>query len=244
VSTQPESSSCNSHSCGCQTPVTRRDFIRWASLITAGATVVRRPAVAGPFSDDERLDWHEWDESEFEGRTARLEIVNQATEVWGHINVDQIVFTDAPASSRTPLEAQEDFGSMGLAVLGDELGAFARTLAPICTLATSTCCQFDNGRFYAFEGVYCCPGTCQHVWNYAQSVARIFPELERDLRERADFGTAWYENGATDYRGAIPITKSSARTTTHGRCRVTAASLPPAARSITGRRAIWPSPRA
>ena len=49
--------------------------------------------------------------------------------------------------------------------------------------------------------MYCCQGTCQHVWNYAQSVARIFPELERDLRARTDFGTAWHENGAIDYRG-------------------------------------------
>lgn len=273
--------------------------------------------------DDEHLQWQEWDVSEFEGRMARLEIVDQATEAWGHVNVDQIVFTDEPPSSRTPLEKQEDFGSLGLAVLGGKSGSFARahisvepaealfangsdkaeadavspfgrklvgavgrklklapgaqgeatfvvawyfpgllrrtlgplqdveklrrsyakrfksaadvaryvardfdrlagqtrlwnqtwydsslpywfldrTFAPICTLATSTCYQFDTGRFYAFEGVYCCQGTCQHVWNYAQSVARIFPELERDLRERTDFGTAWHENGATDYRG-------------------------------------------
>ena len=76
-----------------------------------------------------------------------------------------------------------------------------RTFLPICTLATSTCYRFDTGRFYAFEGVYCCAGTCQHVWNYAQGVARIFPELERDLRQRTDFGTAWHEDGAIDYRG-------------------------------------------
>jgi len=273
--------------------------------------------------DVERLEWSEWDVAEFEGRTAQIEIVDQSTEGWGHINVDQIVFTDRPASSNVPLEKREDYGSMGLAVLGKPSGAFGRTqlatdpaeavfaspaekkepdalvpfgrklvgavgrklklapgaqgevtfvvvwhfpgllrsslgplvdveklrrsyanrfkhatevarhlakefdrlagqtrlwnrtwydstlphwlldriFAPICTLATSTCYQFDNGRFYAFEGVYCCQGTCQHVWNYAQSVARIFPELERDLRQRTDFGTAWHDNGAIDYRG-------------------------------------------
>ena len=271
--------------------------------------------------NEERLDWQDWDVAEFEGRTARLEIVDQATGGWGHINVDQILFTDDPASARIPLERREDFGSMSLALLGENTTDFAcasvptdsteslfaasatepeviapfgrkligavgrkftlapgaqgeatfavawffpgllrqtigplqdieklrrsyakrfnsaaaatrylsenferlagqtrlwhqtwydstlpfwfldRTFAPICTLATSTCYQFDTGRFYAFEGVYCCQGTCQHVWNYAQSAARIFPELERDLRERTDFGTAWHENGATDYRG-------------------------------------------
>ena len=76
-----------------------------------------------------------------------------------------------------------------------------RAFASLCTLATSTCYLFDNGRFYAFEGVYCCQGTCQHVWNYAQGVARIFPTLERDVRQRTDFGLAWHPNGATDYRG-------------------------------------------
>ena len=269
--------------------------------------------------NEEKLDWLEWDVNEFEEKTARLEIVDRATEGWGHINVDQIIFTDAPPSAHIPLEAREDYGSIGLVVLGNDafgqariavepvealfagaeagadtvapfgrmligsvgrkftlapgaqgeaifivawyfpgllrntLGplhgadklkrAYAnrfksasdvahfiaadferlagqtrlwnktwydstlpywfldRTFAPICTLATSTCYQFNDGRFYAFEGVYCCQGTCQHVWNYAQSVARIFPELERDLRERTDFGTAWHENGATDYRG-------------------------------------------
>ena len=45
--------------------------------------------------------------------------------------------------------------------------------------------------FYGWEGVGCCSGTCTHVWQYAQAVARVFPELERDLRERTDFGIAF-----------------------------------------------------
>jgi uncharacterized protein (DUF608 family) len=75
-----------------------------------------------------------------------------------------------------------------------------RTFIPIDTLATTTCHWFDNGRFYGWEGVDCCPGTCQHVWQYAQAMGRIFPQLERDIRERVDFGLAWHDNGAMDYR--------------------------------------------
>jgi uncharacterized protein (DUF608 family) len=75
-----------------------------------------------------------------------------------------------------------------------------RTFVTIDTLATTTCHWFDNDRFYGWEGVDCCPGTCQHVWHYAQAMARIFPQLERDLRERVDFGLAWHDNGAMDYR--------------------------------------------
>jgi uncharacterized protein (DUF608 family) len=67
-----------------------------------------------------------------------------------------------------------------------------RTLAPASTLATSTCYLFDDGRFYGWEGVYCCAGTCEHVWNYAQSIARLFPQLERDTRARVDLGIGFH----------------------------------------------------
>jgi fructan beta-fructosidase len=42
----------------------------------------------------ERLAWHSWDVSEFIGQSAVLQIVDQATGGWGHINVDQIIQTD------------------------------------------------------------------------------------------------------------------------------------------------------
>ncbi|MDN5724588.1 MAG: non-lysosomal glucosylceramidase, partial [Propionibacteriales bacterium] len=76
-----------------------------------------------------------------------------------------------------------------------------RTLATAATLATSTCYRRDKGRFYAWEGTYCCTGTCQHVWNYAQAIGRLFPALERDTRERVDLGVAFRENGEMGNRG-------------------------------------------
>jgi uncharacterized protein (DUF608 family) len=69
-----------------------------------------------------------------------------------------------------------------------------RTLLNVSTLATSTCYRFANGRFYAWEGVGCCAGTCAHVWHYAHAMARLFPELERDTRERVDFGVAFHKD--------------------------------------------------
>jgi len=77
-----------------------------------------------------------------------------------------------------------------------------RTFLTISTLATSTCHRFRTGRFYGWEGVGCCPGTCTHVWHYAQAVARLFPQLERDLRRRTDFGTALDpSSGVIHHRG-------------------------------------------
>ena len=75
-----------------------------------------------------------------------------------------------------------------------------RTFLTVDTLATQTCFWFDNGRFWGWEGVECCAGTCQHVWNYAQGLARVFPQLERTTREMVDYGIAFRENGALDYR--------------------------------------------
>ncbi|KAA3609505.1 MAG: hypothetical protein DWQ01_09235 [Planctomycetota bacterium] len=76
-----------------------------------------------------------------------------------------------------------------------------RSFLSLDCLATQTCHWFDDGRFYGWEGVDCCPGTCQHVWQYAQGLARIFPRLERNVRDQVDFGLAWNEDGRMDYRG-------------------------------------------
>ena len=51
----------------------------------------------------EELAPQSWNVAEFEGKTARLEIVDEATGGWGHINVDQIVQTDRkPPGLLTP----------------------------------------------------------------------------------------------------------------------------------------------
>ena len=76
-----------------------------------------------------------------------------------------------------------------------------RTQLNTSILATSTCYRFRSGRFWAWEGVGCCQGTCGHVWQYAHAVARLFPDLERGLRERVDFGFAQQADGAIFFRG-------------------------------------------
>ena len=82
-----------------------------------------------------------------------------------------------------------------------------RTLATTSVLATTTCYRLADGRFWAWEGVGCCPGTCTHVWHYAQAMGRIFPELERGLRERVDFGLSLDpKTGVIRFRGEFGAT--------------------------------------
>jgi len=50
---------------------------------------------------NDRLVPDSWDVSSFAGKKARVQILDQATGDWGHINVDQILQTDAP--ERLPL---------------------------------------------------------------------------------------------------------------------------------------------
>lgn len=76
-----------------------------------------------------------------------------------------------------------------------------RTFLNTSILATSTSYRFANDRYYGWEGVGCCAGTCGHVYHYAHATARLFPDLERGTREKVDFGLALQPDGAIYFRG-------------------------------------------
>ena len=75
-----------------------------------------------------------------------------------------------------------------------------RSFISMDCLATQTAHLFDNDRFWAWEGVECCEGTCTHVWQYAQGMARIFPSIEKGMRQTVDYDIA-YQDGSIGYRG-------------------------------------------
>lgn len=85
-----------------------------------------------------------------------------------------------------------------------------RSMANTSILATTTCYRFKDGRFWAWEGVGCCQGTCTHVWHYAQAPGRLFPEVERITRERVDFGLALHEDGGIGMRASLTKAKHMA----------------------------------
>lgn len=260
--------------------------------------------------DNETLEPGGWDVSAFKGKKARLQIVDNDTGPWGHINIDRIVFSNAGTGRVQHIESHPYFGNVALTVLdpraqvitntkthssaeaeknlGEKLvgsvgtdmqlapgqqrevlfmltwyfpnrplyydgGGWAkplntrgpaigniysnwyssavdvagwmvanrlrltsltdlfhdsyyrhttlpywlnqRIMMPVSTLATETCQWWANGKFWAWEGVGSCDGTCTHVWNYEQALAHLFPDLERNIRERTDFGTSFLPDG-------------------------------------------------
>ncbi|HOX37174.1 MAG TPA: GH116 family glycosyl hydrolase [Candidatus Brocadiia bacterium] len=276
------------------------------NLLVDGKTVKTATGV-----NDEKLKWWSWRVKEFEGRDAVLEIVDANSDGWGHINIDQIEFSDKTKRGPSgPVNKLPDWGTLALAIESPGAGGarssgiinmvserldlrlssddettsgfgerrncaiaapssvigpkskrtfiFAlgwhfpnhpngrmytnwftdaaeaanyaldnreklseltrrwrdcfydstlpvwlldRLNYPVSIMATETCQWWKDGRFWAFEGVGCCHGTCTHVWNYEHAMARLFPELERSARERQDFGAALHPNGLVGFRG-------------------------------------------
>lgn len=89
--------------------------------------------------------------------------------------------------------------------------------AQLATLRSPTCFRAADGRFFAFEGVLgastamwsdCCGGSCPlnctHVWNYAQTLAAAFPELERSMRE-TEFDIMAAPAGYVPHRLIAPV---------------------------------------
>lgn len=75
-------------------------------------------------------------------------------------------------------------------------------------LHSPTVLRLEDGTFYGFEGCHCesgcCEGSCTHVWNYAQTVAFLFPALERSLRE-ADYRYNMRPDGRMGFRLQLPL---------------------------------------
>jgi uncharacterized protein (DUF608 family) len=246
--------------------------------------------------NDERLMWDAWEVSDLAGKTAKIEIVDDVTGAWGHINVDSISQADTVPSpddlKARRVDRNRDHGTMALVVLDElttvavpkekygfskpQLGeihlhemtlrpgekktvtfvlawhfpnhargrdyanrftdaaavaayvaknykrlskdtklwrdTFYKTTLPYwlldrlastnANLATGTTEWWGDGRFWAWEGVVCCAGTCTHVWNYEHGMARLFPELERNVRHRQDFGAGFEPaTGLVGFRG-------------------------------------------
>jgi uncharacterized protein (DUF608 family) len=80
--------------------------------------------------------------------------------------------------------------------------------ANLAILKSPTVLRQTDGKLWCWEGCGdscgCCSGSCTHVWNYAQAIPHLFPDLERTLRE-TEFGASQDERGHQAFRSSLPI---------------------------------------
>jgi len=80
--------------------------------------------------------------------------------------------------------------------------------ANLTILKSPTVQRQTDGRLWCWEGCSdsrgCCAGSCTHVWNYAQAIPHLFPDLERTLRE-TEFFVSQDERGHQVFRTGFPI---------------------------------------
>lgn len=80
--------------------------------------------------------------------------------------------------------------------------------ANLSILKTPTVLRLEDGTLYGFEGCNgdsgCCPGSCTHVWNYAQAHAFLFPPLARSMRA-ADYRYNQQDDGGMPFRMHLPL---------------------------------------
>ena len=86
----------------------------------------------------------------------------------------------------------------------------------ISVIRSPTCFWAEDGRFYGFEGCNgastahtdplggCCPMNCTHVWNYEMALARLFPSLERTMRE-TEWAIQQHPSGYLPHRVVLPL---------------------------------------
>ena len=78
----------------------------------------------------------------------------------------------------------------------------------LAVLRSPTCLRLEDGTFWGWEGVGSfwgsCEGSCTHVWNYAQALPFLFPDLERSMRE-SHFKYSVDEFGGAHFRLQLPL---------------------------------------
>jgi len=84
-------------------------------------------------------------------------------------------------------------------------------------MRSPTCFWTEDGKFFGFEGSLgastamwngdfggSCPLNCTHVWNYEQALSRLFPRLERTMRE-TDLKHVQAPEGYLPHRTLLPL---------------------------------------
>ena len=84
--------------------------------------------------------------------------------------------------------------------------------ANLSILKSPTLLRTPDGSLWGWEGCHdgsgCCHGSCTHVFNYAQAICHLFPDLERSLR-KTEFFVSQDDRGHQNFRSALPISPTN-----------------------------------
>jgi uncharacterized protein (DUF608 family) len=109
---------------------------------------------------------------------------------YGALRKDSALFRDAFYDTTLPPEVVE------------------AAAANLTILKSPTVMRQKDGRLWCWEGCCdergCCAGSCTHVWNYAQALCHLFPDLERSLRA-TEFNESQDRRGHQTFRSCLPI---------------------------------------
>lgn len=114
------------------------------------------------------------------------------------------------------LYVEQNYTSLRRRTVQFKEALFSSTLPPyvldavsanLAILKSPTILRQENGNIWGWEGCFpdsgCCHGSCTHVWNYAQALPHLYPQLERTLRD-LELVRSMDERGHVTFRGAIP----------------------------------------
>lgn len=122
----------------------------------------------------EQLDWQSWDVGELAGKNVVVEIVDHATDGWGHISVDQIMQTDTPPLSRQARfikEAGAYVESRAVVAAKDPLRPIYHVLPEAQPMGDPNGPVYFKGEYHLFFQHFPYWGTSKHefVWGHVVS---------------------------------------------------------------------------
>ena len=138
-------------------------------------------------TEGQQVGWRNYYASQW---TGAADAVGEVFARWKDLRAATFAFRDTLFGSDLP---------------ADIIDAAAGTMS---ILRTGTVLRLDNGELWGWEGQFTdggsCEGSCTHVWNYQQTVAYLFPALERSLRD-TEFAYNQLPNGGLTFRQMLPL---------------------------------------
>lgn len=138
-------------------------------------------------TEGQQVGWRNYYASQW---TSSRHAVAEAFARWDELRAATLAFRDTLFGSDLPV---------------DIIDATAGTMS---ILRTGTVLRLENGELWGWEGQFTdggsCEGSCTHVWNYQQTVAYLFPALERSLRD-TEFAYNQLPNGGLTFRQMLPL---------------------------------------